>query len=64
MEFKWGSNLEPDTLNTLATEALYQIEQKRYDSEMTEIGINNILKLGIAFSGKKVKIRTTPVKIY
>lgn len=58
MEFKWGSNLAPDMLNELAGEALHQIGQKRYDSEMTEIGITNILKLGIAFSGKKVKIRT------
>ena len=58
MEFKWGSNLDNDTLDELAKEALSQIDQKRYDSEMTEIGVTDILKLGIAFSGKKVKIRT------
>ena len=58
MEFKWGSNLEPDALDQLAQDALNQIEQKRYDSEMSEIGISNILKLGIAFWGKKVKIQT------
>ena len=58
MEFKWGSKLDSDMLDKLATEALHQIEQKHYDSEMTEIGITNILKLGIAFSGKKVTIRT------
>lgn len=58
MEFKWGSNLNSDTLDILAKDALHQIEQKRYDSEMTEIGITNILKLGIAFSGKRVRIKT------
>ncbi len=58
MEFKWGSNLNNDTLDKLAKEALTQIDQKRYDSEMSEIGVTNVLKLGIAFSGKKAKIRT------
>lgn len=58
MEFKWGSNLETDALDKLAIHALHQIKQKRYDSEMSEIGITNILKLGIAFSGKKVQIKT------
>ena len=33
-----------------------QIDQKRYDSEMSEIGVTNVLKLGIAFSGKKVRL--------
>ena len=58
MEFKWGNNLDTDRLDELAKEALLQIAQKRYDSEMIEIGISNILKLGIAFSGKKIKIQT------
>lgn len=58
MEFKWGSNLDLDSLDNLALEALHQIEQKRYDSEMVEIGVTNVLKLGIAFSGKKIKIQT------
>ena len=57
MELKWGNNLNLDTLDELALEALHQINQKRYDSEMSEIGITNILKLGIAFSGKKVRIQ-------
>jgi len=37
---------------------LEQIDDKGYDVEMREDGITNILKLGIAFSGKKVKIRS------
>ncbi len=48
MEFKWGSNLNSDTLDKLAEDALHQITEKRYDLEMTEIGVSNILKLGIA----------------
>ena len=58
MEFKWGSNLDSDILDKLAKDALDQIDTKRYDSEMSELGITNILKLGIAFSGKKLKIKT------
>lgn len=57
MELKWKSNLNADALETLAADALAQIDEKRYDSEMMEEGIKNILKLGIAFSGKKVKIK-------
>jgi hypothetical protein len=30
----------------------------RYDAEMKEDGITNILKLGIAFSGKKVAVKS------
>ena len=29
-----------------------------YDTEMRELGIDNIMKLGIAFSGKKARIQT------
>lgn len=41
----------------LAEDALAQIDYMRYDAEMKEDGIKNILKLGIAFSGKKVSIK-------
>lgn len=58
MEFKWGNNLDDDTLDELAKKALSQIDKKRYDFEMIEIGVTNIIKLGIAFSGKKIKIKT------
>ncbi len=57
MEFKWGSNLDASTLDELAEEALRQIDEKRYDSEMKENDVSDVLKLGIAFSGKKVSIR-------
>ena len=58
MELKWKNGLDEEALKLLAKEALLQIENKKYDSEMREEGIENILKLGIAFSGKRVSVRT------
>jgi len=58
MELKSDKNLSDNKLDELSKEALDQIDDKQYDTEMREDGIKNILKLGIAFSGKKVKIRT------
>ena len=58
MELKWKKNLSIDELSGLADEALAQIDEKRYDAEMKEDGIQNVLKFGIAFSGKKVSIKT------
>lgn len=40
------------------SEILSQIDDKRYDSELKEDGINDTLKFGIAFSGKKVRVKT------
>ena len=58
MELKWKSSLEEVELEKLSTEALNQIDEKRYDLELKEEGIENIIKLGIAFSGKKVVIKS------
>lgn len=44
-------------LELLAKDALCQIDEKRYASEFYEDGIEKLLKLGIAFSGKKVIIK-------
>lgn len=57
MELKWKSGLDEQALESLSDEALRQIENKRYDSEMSSEGVKKILKLGIAFSGKKVRIK-------
>lgn len=56
MELKWKSGLDEKALEVLSKEALKQINEMRYDREMLQDGIEHILKLGIAFSGKKVKI--------
>lgn len=58
MELKWKSNLDERSLEKLAKEALMQIDDKRYDAEMQQGGIKRILKLGIAFSGKQLSIRS------
>ena len=58
MELKWKSGLEEAELEELAKEALSQIDEKRYDLELKEDGIENVIKLGIAFSGKKVVIKS------
>ena len=55
---KWKMNLSEDKLLDLADEALAQIDDNRYDAEMKEDGIQDILKFGIAFSGKKVNVKT------
>lgn len=56
MEIKWKKKLTESALNSLAAEALRQIDDLRYYQEMHELGIKDICKFGIAFSGKKVKI--------
>lgn len=58
MELKWKKDLSAGALEKLADEALAQMNEKRYDSEMKEDGIRNILKFGIAFSGKRVSVKT------
>ena len=58
MELKCKKDLSADELSGLADETLIQIDEKRYDAEMKEDGIQDILKFGIAFSGKKVSVKT------
>ena len=58
MELKWKSNLDERSLEKLAKEALMKIDDKRYDAEMQQGGIKRILKLGVAFSGKQLSIRS------
>ncbi len=58
MELKWNKELNEENLDALSAEALNQINVKGYDAEIRTEGIADIIKFGIAFSGKKVKIRT------
>lgn len=57
MELKWQRNQDKGELETLAAEALAQIEGKEYDAELLEDGVKHVLKLGIAFSGKQVIVK-------
>jgi len=54
LEFKVAKNKL--SLEKEAKNALDQIEERKYEAEMKQLGINNILKLGLAFRGKKVFI--------
>ena len=57
MELKWKNGIDDELLEKLSWEALNQINDKKYDFEMSSDGVEDILKLGIAFSGKKVRIK-------
>lgn len=59
MELKWKKGLNEEELGRLAKEALLQIEEMKYDTDLKEDGTRDILKLGIAFSGKKACVKTT-----
>ena len=44
-----------DTQKSVET-ALQQINEKKYDAELTAAGVKTIYKYGVAFSGKKVEV--------
>ena len=48
---------EKDDLEQLAAAALVQIDEKKYDFDMRESGIEEIIKVGIAFHGKTVCVK-------
>jgi threonine aldolase len=48
--------LTDEQLKKLAETALQQIIDKKYDTELTTAGIEDIYKYGVAFSGKRVEI--------
>ena len=54
MEFKISKTEKG--MRARAEEALKQIDEKKYDTRLKARGIKNILKLGIAFYGKSVKV--------
>lgn len=58
MEFKWKADLKEEEMEQFAVDALRQIDEKHYDVELIELGVTPIFKLGIAFSGKRVKVKT------
>lgn len=56
IELKAKKNASSETLKRLSKEALHQINEKKYDTEMITRGVENIYKYGVAFSGKKVEV--------
>ena len=58
MELKWKKDLDEIALDALSDEALDQIDLKRYDFELKDCDVKDIIKFGIAFSGKRVCVKT------
>ena len=57
MEFKAVSVSDKEKLSELAEEALVQTEDKNYQRDLEDRGISDIVRYGIAFSGKNVEVR-------
>ena len=55
-EFKFTKDESVD-LDQLAETALTQIEEKKYDTELRNVGITTIRKIGIAFRGKHAGVK-------
>ena len=43
-------------LKKLSETALQQINDKKYETELTTAGVRTIYKYGVAFSGKKIEV--------
>ena len=56
IELKAAKDCPEDELKELSKTALKQINDRKYDTELTTKGVKNIFKYGVAFSGKKVQI--------
>ena len=55
-EFKHTNDAHMD-LASLAEKALQQIDEKKYDTDLRDAGVNSIIKIGIAFRGKSAIVR-------
>lgn len=55
-EFKYAVRNNED-LDALASKALAQIEEKKYETELKARGVNRIIRIGIAFKGKKAIVK-------
>lgn len=56
IELKAAKNCSEEELKELAITALKQINDKKYDTELKSAGVKNIIKYGVAFSGKNVAV--------
>ncbi|MBI4648674.1 MAG: AAA family ATPase [Bacteroidia bacterium] len=58
IELKSLRKVKKEILKQAVRSALAQIEERQYEKELKDKGITDILKLGIAFDGKRVEIKT------
>lgn len=56
IELKYGKDCGQEKLKALASSALQQIHDRKYDTEMAIKGVQTIYKYGVAFCGKQVEI--------
>ena len=56
VELKAGKDCSAAELEKLAQTALDQIEDRSYEVDLNAMGVNKVLKYGVAFSGKHVNI--------
>lgn len=56
IEFKKIDYFLDDTIEEATKEALKQIEEKKYGTELLQKGVNHIIKLAIVFKGKEIKV--------
>ncbi|WP_411680234.1 AAA family ATPase [Clostridium thailandense] len=56
IEFKKVNKRRKETLDIAAENALAQIKNMNYKQELLELGVKNIIELGIAFEGKDVMV--------
>ena len=59
IELKAEKKCTKEELEKRARDAIHQIEEKHYDEKLRLEGVTNILKYGVAFSGKEVAISTS-----
>lgn len=56
IELKASKNCSDEALKELAISALNQIQDRKYETELTTKGIKTIFKFGVAFSGKRIEV--------
>ncbi|MEG1457609.1 MAG: AAA family ATPase [Bacilli bacterium] len=56
-EFKRYDTEDEETIVEILDEALNQIEENKYDTELKAYGVQNIIKLAVVFNGKEVHIK-------
>ncbi len=60
IEFKLVDGEGPDAHEKVLEEALKQIEDRGYETELTAAGITDILKIAVAFRGKELWVKQGP----
>lgn len=61
IELKYKKDVDEEELRNISRDALKQIDERKYDTQMKEAEISLIYKYGVAFSGKRVEIACSVV---